>query len=99
MSWAITIPMQEYGTFRGAIRAAKIEGSYNATPEVLAQWEEQLKAAKIAAEAILENAEFGFSEKELYGAYMGGHANHDGADGSYTSHEFVTVTINRNPAP
>ena len=100
MSWAITIEAQPFDQFLKAVDDAKLpESAYQATPELMAQWNEQLEGAKRAIMLSLVPDVFSHGEGATFSAYMGGHANHGGAgdNTSYSTSEFVTVTVNRHP--
>jgi hypothetical protein len=99
MSWSVNIEAQPFETFLKAVDQAHLpEDTYN-PPELVAQWGEQLEGAKRAIMLALVPDVFAHGEGATYSASMGGHANHGGAgeDTSYTTSEFVSVTVNRHP--
>lgn len=97
MSWSVSVPATPAEQFADAVKAARIDDSYNKS-ELVEQWGEQLEAAKAAALAIFAAHPFG--EGGTYSAGMSGHANHGGAgEGTgYTPSEFVYVNVHRVPA-
>lgn len=100
MSWSLTIPQQPFETFHKAVSQAQLPEDTSNKPELVAQWSEQLEAAKAAVLAILSRDAFGHDEGATFSTSMSGHANHDGAgDGTgYTPSEFVHVNVQRQPA-
>ncbi len=98
MSWSVSIPPQHSEEFVKAVEGAHLDDTYN-KPELVAQWGEQLEAAKRAAAAILSRDAFGHGG--LFSASLGGHARHGkaGEGTDYTRLEFVNVTVSREPGP
>lgn len=105
MSWNVNVPSGLAATLGGlpaaefadAVRAAKIEDTYNAA-ELVKQWEDQLEMAKEAALKLFEQLAR-VEDDAAFNASMIGHANRDGAGdaGNYTTAEFIHVSVHRQP--
>lgn len=97
MSWSVTVPPTSEGEFMGEVNAAKITDTSN-PPALVAQWDEQLAAAKDAIHSIFRHSN-PFGDGGTYSASMSGHANHVelGEVTLYTTSEYIQVTVHRQP--
>lgn len=104
MSWSLNVPG---GTtyqgipadqFEEAVQEAQFAPDTYNDPEIVAQWNEQLAAAKAAVLAIF-HASAAFGEGGTYRASMSGHAAHNGLAErtNYTPSEFINVVVSCEP--
>lgn len=99
MSWSINVPFTPIKDFIAVLDAAELNLS-SVEPDLAAQWKTQLETAKRGAETMFHDliADGGHTSGSV-NAYLGGHANHDGAGDAahFTKQEFISASVNWKP--
>ena len=100
MSWSVSIPPTPADEIATAITSAELGPDNYNTPEIVAQWRQQLEAAKDAAATMLASGAFHLGEGGMYSVGMSGHAAHDGLaeKTGYTPSEFINVILRWDPS-